>query len=68
MLSISRVLMRQLGAVSRDRFIRRMAVHLRGKFKGRAASIPDERLLAQIEQGMAEAKGHGVVCEDDIRR
>jgi hypothetical protein len=68
MLSISRVQMRQLGAVSRDRFIRRMAVHLRSKFKARAAAIPDDRLRAQIEQGMAEAKGHGVVYEDDIRR
>ena len=68
MLSISRIQMRQLGAVSRDRFIRRMAIHLRSKFKARAAEIPDDRLRMQIEQGMAEAKGHGVVYEDDIRR
>jgi hypothetical protein len=68
MLSISRSQMRQLGAVSRDRFVRRMAAHLRGKFKGRATALPDERLRAQIEQGMAEARRHGMVYEDDIRR
>lgn len=68
MLSISRVQMRQLGAVSRDRFVRRMLVHLRSKFKGRAETLSDEQLQAQIEQGMKEAQRHGVVYEDDIRR
>lgn len=68
MLRISHVQMRQFGAVSRDRFVRRMATHLRTKFADRAAGVPDEQLTGQIELGMSEAERHGVVYEDDIRR
>ncbi len=68
MLRINHVQMRQFGAISRDRFVQRMAVHLRTKFASRAASIPDEQLIEQIELGIGEARGHGVVHEDDIRR
>ena len=68
MLTISPVQMRHFGEVSRDRFVQRMALHLRTRFAQRAADLSDEGLTAQIELGMAEAQGHGVVYEDDIRR
>ncbi len=68
MLSISQVQMGQLGAISRDRFVRRMVVHLRSKFASRATGFSSEKLAEQVELGMSEAKGHGVVNEDDIRR
>ena len=68
MLSISHFQMGQFGVISRDRFVRSMVDHLRGKFAARAAGMSDERLAEQVRLGMGEAKGHGVIYEDDIRR
>lgn len=68
MLSLSAAQMDRFGAAARERFISRMADHLRGKFSDRAASLADDQLHELIRLGMAQARMHGVEFEDDIRR
>lgn len=68
MLSISPRQMRQFETDARRRYVRAMARHLRSRFAERAAGLPDERLQALVETGMDEARRHGVIYKDDIRR